>query len=324
MCKKHWAMVPDPDLLRLEEILAPEEALPSTIQCTDIAGLVEGASRGEGLGNKFLGHVREADAILHVVRCFEDPSIVHATGAADPVRDVDIVETEFLLADLDVVERAWKKVKKAIALGKGEKDEDAVLARVAETLRAGRPVRELEFSDRERTALGGIRFLTAKPCLYVANTGEDDPTGEGPLPAALREARGADRVLAVSVRIEEEVSELPPEEQAGFLEELGLQHTALDLVIAGCYRLLDLITFYTIANDKLRAWPLRRGGTAPEAAGKIHSDMETGFIRAEVMGLDDLVRLGSRHELHDHGLIHTVGRDHVVQDRDVLQIHFHP
>jgi GTP-binding protein YchF len=317
------APVPDPDLDRLEGILDPQEKVPTTVRFVDIAGLVEGASRGEGLGNKFLAHIREVDALLHVVRCFQDPNIAHATGDPDPVRDVDIVETEFLLADLDTAERAFSKVSKAVRVGKAEEKEAAAgLEKVLATLREGKPAGEADITDRERFAIREYRFLSTKPVLYVANTGEDDPEGTGPLVASLRDAKGADRVLAVSVEIEEEVSELPPEEQQEFLSALGLEKTALDLVVTACYRLLDLITFYTIANDKLRAWQLPRGGTAVEAAGKIHSDMADGFIRAEVMALGDLVEHGSRQSLHDHGLIHTVGRDHPVEDKDVLQIHF--
>jgi GTP-binding protein YchF len=316
------APVPDPDLARLAAILKPQEVTPTTIQFVDIAGLVAGASRGEGLGNKFLGHIRDVDAILQVVRCFVEPNVVHATGAPDPVRDVDIIETEFLLADLEVAARAHQKWVRATKAGTGGKEEEAVYARVIEALNAGIWIGALHFHEPEREILAETRFLTAKPCLYVANTGEDDPQGEGPLPSALRQAKGSDRVLSVSVRIEAEVSELPPQEQAEFLGALGLKETALDLVIHACYRLLDLITFYTIANDKLRAWQLYRGCTAVQAAGKIHSDMEKGFIRAEVMGLADLVRHGSRHALHEHGLTHVVGRDHVVQDKDVLQIQF--
>lgn len=317
------APVRDPELERLRAILSPEETVAATVKFVDIAGLVPGASRGEGLGNQFLGHIREVDAILHVVRCFEDANVVHTVGAADPVRDAGIVETEFLLADYQAAERAHEKSQKAARVGKKEELERvAVLERILEALRGGSPVSGLSFDEREREALGDLRFLTAKPSLYLANTDENDPRGEGPLVAALRSARGADRVVPICVRLEEEVSELPEAEQEEFLAGLGLDETALDLVITGCYRLLDLITFYTIANDKLRAWPLRRGGTAVEAAGQIHSDMARGFIRAEVMGLADLVRLGSRQALHDQGLIHAVGRDHPVADRDVLQVHF--
>ena len=315
--------VPDRDLARLAEILSPQETVPTTIQFVDIAGLVKGASKGEGLGNKFLGHIREVDAILHVVRCFEDENVAHTPGPPDPVRDVEIVETEFLLADLDTAERGLDRWRKTARTGtNAAREQQAAFEKAVAALEQGTPVRELELTEEERGILAEARFLTAKPCLYLANTGEDDPEGRGALAAALRESRGAERVLPVSVEIEEEIAELPPEEQGEFLKELGLEQTALDLVVTGCYRLLDLITFYTIANDKLSAWQLRRGGTAAEAAGKIHSDMERGFIRAEVMGLSDLLAHGSRQVLHDQGLIHTVGRDHVVADKDVLHIHF--
>lgn len=317
------AVVPDPHLTELEQILSPTETVPTTVRFVDIAGLVEGAARGEGLGNRFLGHLREVDAILHVVRCFEDENIVHSTGTPDPVRDVGIVETELLLADLETAERAMAKWKKAARTGKGAgSDELAVFTKATEALGRGVAVRDLELRQEERRAFGDTRFLTDKPCLYVANTGEKDPSGQGPLVTALEQAKGDEHVLPVSVEIEEEISELPVDDQADFLESLGLEETALNLVVAGCYRLLDLLTFYTVAHDKLSAWQLRRGGTAAEAAGKIHSDMEKGFIRAEIMALDDLLRLGSHQALHDHGLLHTVGRDHIVEDRDVLHIRF--
>jgi len=318
------AAVPDSNLKKLEEILSPTETNPTTIRFVDIAGLVEGASKGDGLGNKFLGHIREVDAILHVVRCFEDENVVHATGKPDPVRDVEIVETEFLLADLETAQRGLDKWGNAARTGvKGAcKEEQAAFARVVDGFGEGIPLRAMDLQLDEREILAEARFLTAKPGLYLANTGEDDPRGEGDLASALREAKGAERVLPVSVLIEEEISELAPEEQGEFLREMGLEETALNLVVNACYRLLDLITFYTIANDKLSAWQLLRGGTAAQAAGKIHSDMEQGFIRAEVMAQGDLLRLGNRHALHDQGLIHTVGRDHVVEDGDVLHIHF--
>jgi GTP-binding protein YchF len=315
--------VPDPDLRRLEEILSPKETVPATIRFVDIAGLVKGASEGEGLGNKFLGHIREVDALLHVVRCFTNDEVVHAAGEPDPVRDVEIVETELLLADLETATRAQQKWARQALTGKDAgKAEAAAFARAVEALGRGTAIASMDLSDEERAILGEARFLTAKPSLYVANTDESDPSGKGPLPSALREAKGAERVLPVAVGIEEEVSQLEPAEQEEFLKELGLAETALDLVVTACYRLLGLITFYTIAHDKLSAWPLRQGDTAAEAAGKIHSDMERGFIRAEVMGLGDLLRLGSRQALHDQGLIHTAGRDYEVHDKDVLQFHF--
>jgi GTP-binding protein YchF len=314
--------VPDADLARLAAVLEPEETIPATIRFVDVAGLVEGASRGEGLGNKFLASLRDVDAILHVVRCFESEDVVHTPGAPDPVRDVGIIETELLLADLETAQRGlerWSKVAKSGKTGLEERD---VFARAAEVLSQGRRIESAGFSTRETEILSEVRFLTSKPCLVLANTGEDDPAGEGSLAKALVAARGETRVLPVSVRIEEEVAELPEEEQGAFLQELGLPHTALDLVIEASFRLLDLITYYTIANRKLQAWSLRRGGTAPQAAGQIHSDMEHGFIRAEVMALADLLRLGSRQALHDQGLIQVGGHDYIVRDRDVLQFHF--
>ena len=319
------ALVPDPNLKKLEEILSPDETVATSIRFVDIAGLVQGASRGEGLGNKFLGHIRDVDAILHVVRCFQEDDVVHTTGQPDPVRDVGIVEAEFRIADLETARRAHGKLRKETRLGKGaHKEELAVFAKVIEALEEGTPVSALKLTAEEHPALADTRFLTAKPCLYLANTDEDDPHGKKPIPTALMEAKGRDQVVPVSVRIEEEISELPAEEQGEFLEGLGLDETALAIVIRACYRLLNLITFYTSAHQKLSAWQLPRGGTAAEAAGRIHSDMERGFIRAEVMALDDLLREGNRQALHDHGLIQVVGRNHVVQDKDVLQIHFKP
>jgi GTP-binding protein YchF len=315
--------VPDPDLARLQALLSPEETVPTSIRFVDIAGLVAGASKGEGLGNKFLAHIREVDALLHVVRCFANEEVAHGTGSPDPVRDVEIVETELLLADLETAQRAHQKWAKAARIGKDAgKEETAAFERAVAALAEGRPMRCLEPSAEERGILTEARFLTAKPCLYLANTDENDPKGQGPLASALVEAKGAQHVVPVSVEIEDEIAQLEPEEQQEFLRELGLEETALDLVVTACYRLLDLITFYTIAHNKLSAWQLRRGGVAAEAAGKIHSDMERGFIRAEVMALEDLVRLGSRQALHDQGLIRAVGRDQPVHDKDVLQIHF--
>jgi len=317
------APVPDVDLQRLAEILQPQEVTPTTIRCVDIAGLVPGASRGEGLGNRFLAHLRDVDLILHVVRCFDDPNVAHSTATPDPVRDVGLVETEFLLADLEIAERGVQKWSHAVRTGSpAAKEEVAAFERAVAGLRRGIPIGALDLADKERAILADCRFLTAKPCLYVANTGEADPLGEGPGVAALRRALGAECVLAVSVRIEAEIAELPPAEQRAFLAGMGLRETALDLVIAACYRRLDLITFYTIANEKLRAWQLPRGGTAVQAAGRIHTDMAAGFIRAEVLSLADLLEWKTRQALHDRGLVHTVGRDYVVRDKDVLQILF--
>ena len=317
------ATVPDPTLDRLAELLQPKETVPTSIRFVDVAGLVAGASKGEGLGNKFLGHLREVDAILHVVRCFDDENVVHSAGAPDPVRDVEIVETEFMLADLETAVKARDRWANTVRTGKGQgKDELALFTRAVEALEKGEALRDLELHAGEDEILAVERFHTLKPVLYLANTAEDDPHGEGPLPQALRDARGAGRVVPISIEIEEQISELAPEDQKEFLEGLGLDETALNTVVDASYRLLDLITFYTIANDRLSAWQLPRGEHVARAAGKIHSDMERGFIRAEAMALDDLFQWKSRQALHDHGLIHVHGRDYVVQDRDVIHVHF--
>jgi GTP-binding protein YchF len=317
------AEVPDEDLVRLDEILSPEEAIPTAIHLIDIAGLVEGASKGEGLGNKFLGHVREADALLHVVRCFENENVTHVSATPDPVRDVGIVENELLLADLKTAESCLEKSERAFRGGHKENEPEVrFFKRCVEMLNEGKPLSGEDFSEDESRILKQTQFMTAKPVLYLANVDESDPRGEGEMPAALMQARGKERVIPLAVKIEEEISELPEEEGAVFLEDLGLKVTGLHRVILGCYRLLGLITFYTIANNKLRAWQLENGSFAPQAAGKVHSDMEKGFIRAEVMALKDLVELGSRQALQEKGLIHVVGKDYTVTDRDVLQFHF--
>ncbi|MHC4944509.1 MAG: redox-regulated ATPase YchF [Planctomycetota bacterium] len=317
------AEVPDEDLLRLDEILSPEEAIPTAIHLIDIAGLVEGASKGEGLGNKFLGHVREADALLHVVRCFENENVTHISAVPDPVRDVGIVENELLLADLKTAESCLEKSERAFRGGHKEHEPEVkVFKRCEEILKSGKPLLDEDFSEDEARILEQPQFLTVKPALYLANVDESDPRGEGAMPKALIEAKGKECVIPLAVKIEEEISELPEEEGSAFLEDLGLEITGLHRVILGCYGLLGLITFYTIANNKLRAWQLQEGSTAPQAAGKVHSDMEKGFIRAEVMALKDLVELGSRSALQEKGLIHVVGKDYPVKDKDVLQFHF--
>ncbi len=317
------ATVPDANLGRIEELLSPEEAIPTAIRFIDIAGLVEGASKGEGLGNMFLGHIRQVDAVLHVVRCFESGDVAPVYNEPDPVRDVEVVETELLLADLAAAESAFEKTKRVLNGGhKESKAETETMAACVDLLKKGRLLREEGFSEKERRIIDQARFLTLKPSLYLANTDESDPRGEGPLARALTKAKGADRVIPVAVQIEEEIAELSPEEGEAFLADLGIEAPGLNRVITGCYRLLDLLTFYTIANNKLRAWQVRKGSFAPEAAGKVHTDMEKGFIRAEVMELTDLIEHGSRAALIEKGLVHTVGKGYAVKDCDVLQFHF--
>jgi GTP-binding protein YchF len=317
------AEVPDENLVRLNDILSPEEAIPTTIQFTDIAGLVKGASQGEGLGNKFLSHIREAETLLHVVRCFEDDNISHVYGEPDPVRDTEVVEMELILADLKTTESRLEKAKRSLHGGlKDGEEEVKVYSRCLETLRKGLPLSAITFSEEEERIVKESFFLSMKPVLYVANVDESDPLGQTPIVSSLAKSKGSEQVLTVSVKIEEEIAQLSPEEGVSFLKEMGLDESGLRRVITACFRLLNLITFYTIANNKLRAWQLIKGSTAQQAAGKIHTDMQKGFIRAEVMELDDLLRLGSRSALQEQGLIKMVGRDHIVQDGEILQIHF--
>lgn len=317
------AVVPDDNLVRLKEILDPDEAVSTSIQFIDIAGLVEGASKGEGLGNKFLSHIREVDALLHVVRCFDNENVSHLYSSPDPIRDVEVVETELILADLNTAESLIEKASRALRGGHKECEaERDVFNHCLEWLKDGKPLYQIVFSDDEQIILRNAHFLSLKPVLFLANVDESDPSGTGPLPVALMEAKVRDNVIPITVKIEEEITDLPISDGVAFLEDLGITEPGINRVIIGCYRLLDLITFYTIAHNKLRAWQLRRGSTASQAAGKIHTDMEKGFIRGEVMGLEELLRFGSRVTLQEQGLIRVVGKDYVVQNHDVLQVHF--
>jgi len=315
------AEVPDERLVKLKEVLKPQSTIPATVTFVDIAGLVKGASRGEGLGNKFLAYVREADALAHVVRCFSDPDVAHVDGSVDPVRDVQVVETELILADLEVTERAVPRREKAARSGDKEaKEELELLRKVVDALGRGKPVRSLELSPEESHALRSFSFLTSKPVIYVANTGEEEPTG-GELVERLREAVG--EVVPISAKVESEIAELDdPEERRAFLEDMGLEEPGVNRIVRASYKLLGLITFYTTVHGKLRAWPVPEGTTAQEAAGKVHSDMERGFIRAEVVSWGDLVRTGSWAELHSTGKVRSEGKDYQVQDGDVLLFHF--
>ncbi len=318
------ARVPDERLERLNELLHPKECTPTFIEFIDIAGLVRGASHGEGLGNRFLAHIREVDAVLHVVRCFEDENVTHVDGAVDPVRDMETVETELLLADLDTSERAIHTQSKSVRAGSegAQKILDA-LAKIGEGLELGTAVRALGLSEREQERVREYAFLTAKPMLYVANVGEDDVAGASEIVRRLKEAVGSEKVLPISAEIEEEIGELEDEEERkAFLTDLGLEETGLNRIVWASYRLLHLITFYTIANEKLRAWQVVEGTGAQEAAGKIHTDMERGFIRVEVMTFEDVAQYKTMGELHRHGRVRAEGKEYVMQEGDVVHILF--
>ena len=316
--------VPDARLQNLNTLLQPKTCTPTHIRFVDIAGLVRGASKGEGLGNQFLGHIREADALVHVVRCFEDEGITHVDGRVDPLADVETVQTELLLADLETAEQAYLKMEKVArsdmrALDKGAFE---ALGHVVQGLRQGISILDQQLDAEDLAKIASYRFLTAKPVVYLANVGEDALPDGGHAVAALAEKFGPDRVLAVSGQIEAELLDLDAEDRLAFLEDLGLSETGLNRLILTGYRLLDLITFYTLANGKLQAWQVVSGTQAPRAAGQIHTDMEKGFIRAEVAAYDDLVAEGTYDKLRSAGKLKTEGRDYVIQDGDIVEFLF--
>lgn len=318
--------VPDRRLDRLSEMYSPEKYTPAVIEFVDIAGLVKGASRGEGLGNKFLSHIREVDAIVHVVRCFENTDIIHVEGGVDPVRDVDIIDLELILADLEWVEkRAQKSAKQARGGDKTAAAECALLEKLHEWLAMERPVRAMTLDEEEKALMHGMFLLTAKPVIYAANISEQELPGEN-LPGVLAlkkraQAEGAS-VMVVSARIEEELAQLDNEERALFLDELGLESSGLDRLIKASYALLGLISFLTAGPKEVRAWTIVKGTKAPQAAGKIHSDFERGFIRAEIVSYDDLVRTGSYNAAKEQGLVRSEGKDYVMKDGDVTLFRF--
>jgi GTP-binding protein YchF len=319
--------VPDPRLEKIHQLSGSKEMVPTVIQFVDIAGLVKGASEGEGLGNQFLGNIREVDAIAHVIRCFDDSDIAHVHGSVDPVRDRDIIQTELVLADLEALEKRVDRVRKKAKSGEKEAVRElAVLEKALVPLEEGLPVRSVEFTDDERQILRQFQLLTNKPVLYVANVAEEDlPTGENEWAAALAAAIEDDddgRLVRICSKIESELAELEDEERAMFLDELGLDEAGLDRLIHEAYQLLGLLTFFTTGENESRAWTVRHGATAPNAAGVIHSDFERGFIRAETIGFEAFVDVGSWKAAKDTGRLRQEGKDYVVKDADIMLFRF--
>ncbi|HWI41522.1 MAG TPA: redox-regulated ATPase YchF [Verrucomicrobiae bacterium] len=317
--------VPDPRMDRLAEIVSPERILPTTIEFLDIAGLVKGASQGEGLGNQFLGHIRSVDAIAHVVRCFEDENVVHVDGTVNPVSDIEIIQTELALADLDTVNKRHQRAEKLVKTGDRKiKEELEFLQRVRETLEKGESPRKLALNDDERIILRDMHLLTAKPVLYVANVAEDDLEGGNALVDRVRELAAGEgaRVVTICGKIEAEISELEGEEKAAFLQEMGLAESGLDRLIRSGYELLGLITYFTAGKKEVRAWTIPVGTKAPQAAGVIHSDFEKGFIRAEVIAYADYVASGGEAGAKEKGLMRLEGKEYTVQDGDVMHFRF--
>ncbi len=317
--------VPDPRVERLAAVFHPPKVIPATVTFTDIAGLVRGASKGEGLGNQFLGHIRETDAVCFVVRGFEDPDVSHVEGSVDPVRDLDLLELELGLADLEAVTRRLEKLERNSRLMK-EKDLEtlATLRRVRDHLDAGHPVRTMALGAEERAHLRDLFLLTAKPMLVVVNVAEAVAAEPGAVLAAVDEhvrAEGGE-TMAISARIESEIVELDPEDQRAFLDELGLDEPGLNRLARRAYALLDLITFFTAGEKEVRAWTLHRGETAVDAAAEVHTDLARGFIRAEVVDAKTLIAAGSYAAVRDQGRLRVEGRDYVMQDGDTIHVRF--
>ena len=316
--------VPDPRLDALAAIARPEKVIPTTMQFVDIAGLVAGASKGEGLGNKFLAHIRETDAIAHIVRCFDDDDVTHVAGRVDPVADIETIDTELTLADLESAERALARSAKQTKSGDQEaKALAALLERVVAHLGAGNPVRSMALSDDERKALREWHFITAKPVLYVANV-DDTANADNPLVRKVTEyaALSDAVVVVVSAAMEAELSQLDPDEQAEFLADLGETEPGLNRLIRAGYELLDLLTFFTAGPKEVRAWTVHRGATAPQAAGRIHTDFQKGFIRAEVTAFDDYVACGGETGAKSAGKLRLEGKEYVVREGDVMHFRF--
>jgi GTP-binding protein YchF len=316
--------VPDPRLAQLAAIVHPEKIVPTTVEFVDIAGLVAGASQGEGLGNKFLSHIREVDAIAHVVRCFESTDIIHVAGMVDPLTDIEIIDTELALADLQTVDKAVDRAAKA-AKG-GDKDavrKRALFERVKVQLDQARPARALTLTDEERLDIRELSLLTAKPVMYVANVAENGFENNPLLAAVEKRAAGEGAVVvAVCAAIEAEVAQLDEADRAEFLAELGLKEPGLDRVIRGAYKLLGLQTFFTAGEKEVRAWTVRAGATAPQSAAVIHTDFERGFIRAEVIAFADYIAGKGEAGAREAGKLRLEGKEYVTQEGDVMHFRF--
>ena len=320
--------VPDSRVDLLAEKVKPQRVLRAVVQFVDIAGLVKGASEGEGLGNQFLTNIRETDAVVHVVRCFDDPDVVHVMGSVDPVRDREVINLELVLSDLAVAEKRLERVRKTARGGDKEAvAEVALLERLVAALGEGQPARAVEMSDEERRLMKGFNLLTSKPVLYLANVAEDDlPEGDNAhvraLTAAVEASGEVAHVIPISSKIESELAELPPEDRADFLASLGLDEPGLNKLIREGYRLLGLQVYFTAGEKEVRAWEIPIGAKAPEAAGVIHSDFERGFIRAETVSYADFERLGSVKAAREQGLMRSEGKEYVVQDGDIMLFRF--
>lgn len=319
--------VPDKRLDKLAEMYHPQKYTPASIEFVDIAGLVKGASKGEGLGNKFLANIREVDAIIHVVRCFVNDDIVHVEGSIDPARDIDTINVELILSDLEVLDRRIEKTKKMIKADKKYQVEQDFFLRVKEALNNGKPARSVECTEEEAALLSSVNLLTNKPILYAANMSDEDfknGIDDNAYLKVVKEIAEKEHagVLPICAETEAEIAGMEPDEKELFLSDLGLEESGLDRLIQASYSLLGLISFLTAGEPEVRAWTIKKGTKAPQAAGKIHSDFERGFIRAEVVAFDDLMACGNMNAAKEKGLVRSEGKDYVMQDGDVVLFRF--
>jgi len=320
--------VPDERLERLAEIYKSKKIIPATMRFVDIAGLVKGASCGEGLGNKFLSHIREVDAIAQVVRCFSDENVTHVEGSLDPLRDIEIINTELCLADLDTLQKRVDRLKKMLKGGdkKAIEAEQDVLERIRILLEQAMPARRVEMTPEEAVLIRDLNLLTLKPALFIANISEEEAadSSANPYVQAIKDyaAQEGAEVIAVSAKLESEIAELSTEEAKEFLQEMGLEESGLDKLIKSSFKLLGLMTFLTAGEQEVRAWTIRKDTKAPQAAGKIHSDIERGFIRAEIVSYADLTAGGSLNAAREKGLVRLEGKEYIMQDGDVTNFRF--
>ena len=319
--------VPDERLEVLTKMYNSKKTTPASVRFVDIAGLVKGASKGEGLGNKFLEHIRQVDAVAHVVRCFEDENITHVDNTINPLRDIETIQTELCLADLDIVEKRLEKLTKILKSGnKDAKVENEILQKIKDALNEGKTARSLDLTEEEIFTIRDTNLLTLKPTLYIANVAEDEVSDAEKNPHVakvkkLAESEGA-QVVTICAKVESEIAELDNDEAKEFLADLGLESSGLDRLIHAAFDLLGLMTFLTSGADECRAWTIKKGTPAVKAAGKIHSDIERGFIRAEIVNYDDLVKLGSVNAAREKGLVRLEGKDYIMQDGDVTYFRF--
>lgn len=318
--------VPDERLDRLTEIFGSEKKLPTAIEFFDIAGLVKGASKGEGLGNKFLSHIREVESIVHVVRCFEDENVTHVEGNIDPLRDIEIIDLELILSDLEIMSKRLNKTEKLVKTDKTLAKELKIIKEIVEALEEGIPIRRLEFDKEDEIFVKGLNLLSKKPILYAANISEEDIINKNENEHLIKLKEYAKNensgLITICGKIESEIAELEEDEKEMFLEELGLDQSGLDRLVKASYELLGLMSFLTAGPKESRAWTIKKGSKAPEAAGKIHTDMEKGFIRAEIVSFEDLDNAGSMIKAKEQGLVRLEGKEYIMKDGDVVIFRF--